>query len=69
MIIRIWAFLTGGRLVWLRDHDGTVTLSIAHETPFGDLIAERYWPNKTRTVKLRPNGSVDGAYVEQWKDA
>lgn len=67
MIKRIWAWITGGELVWLRDHDKTVTLSIAYTDPWGDKIAKRYWPNSIRTVVLRPDGTVDGTYVVEWK--
>lgn len=68
MFVRIWAILTGGDLVWLRDHDGEVTLTIARRTPFGDLIAKRFWPTNIRNVMLLPGGEVaGGAYVEEWK--
>lgn len=69
MIIRLWALLTGRPLVWLRDLDGTVTLSIARTDPWGDMVAERWWPYKIRTVRLLPDGTVDGYYVHLWKFA
>lgn len=70
MIMRVWAKLTGGRLVWLKDHDGEVTLSIARVTVFGDIVAKRYWPFKIRQCVLMPDGSVrGGAYVHFWKYA
>lgn len=66
MIKYLWAKITGGRLVWLEDHDGQITKTIAYETPFGSLIAERHWPFTIRTVKLLPDGNVIGSYVERW---
>lgn len=68
MIIRLWAFLTRRRLVWLRDHDGDVTLSIATIDPWGDMVAERHWPYKIRSVRLLPDGKVaPDCYVKEWK--
>lgn len=69
MFIRLWAFMTGGRLVWLKDADGEIKLTIAYTDPWGELRAERYWPNRVRSVRLLPDGRVDGAYVVAWKDA
>jgi hypothetical protein len=69
MVKWLWAKLTGGKLVWLRDMDGEVTLSIARRDPWGDLSAKRYWPSHIRTVRLLPDGKVDGRYVKEWKDA
>lgn len=68
MIKCIWAWLTGGELVWLRDYDGTVTLTIARVDPWGYKTAERYWPYKIRTVTLEADGTVsNNSYVELWK--
>ncbi len=58
MVKWLWAKLTGGKLVWLRDVDGEVTLSIARRDPWGDLSAKRYWPFHIRTVRLLPDGKV-----------
>lgn len=67
MIKRIWSILTGGRLVWLKDIDGEVTLAIARQSPFGGMFAERRWPFKIRTVELLDGGLIGGdSYVEQW---
>lgn len=68
MIKRIWAFLTGGRLVWLKDVDGEVTLAIAYTDAWGELIAERHFPWSILKVRLLPDGTVDGCYVKAWKD-
>jgi len=68
MIKRIWAYLTNGELVWLQDHDGEVTLTIARRTVFNTLIAKRYWPFDIKIVILSPDGNVlNGGYVRKWK--
>lgn len=70
MIKRIWCWLTGGELVWLKDHDGEVTLAIARVNAWGERTAERHWPMKIRTVRLLEDGTVDrGEYVKFWKPA
>lgn len=69
MIKRIWCWLTGGELVWLKDHDGEVTLAIARVDAWGERTAERHWPMKIRTVRLLEDGTVDGMYVKFWKPA
>ena len=69
MIKALWAKLTGGKLVWLRDADGTITLAIARRDPWGDMRAERWWPWRIRSVRLLPGGKVDGSYVKDWIDA
>lgn len=69
MIKELWAKLTGGKLVWLRDLDGEVTLAIARRDPWGDMRAERWWPFRIRCVRLLPGGKVDGGYVTDWIDA
>lgn len=69
MIKALWAKVTGGKLVWLRDHDGTITLAIARRDPWGDMRAERWWPFPIRSVRLMEGGKVAGAYVQDWIDA
>jgi len=69
MIAALWAKLTGGKLVWLRDYDGQVTLSIARRDPWGEMRAERWWPWRIRSVRLLEGGRVDGGYVKEWIDA
>jgi hypothetical protein len=66
VIMKIWACLTGGKLVWLQDNDGEVTLAIARTNPFGGMMAERYWPFHIRTVQLNDDGTANG-YINQWK--
>lgn len=69
MIKRIWCWITGGELVWLRDFDGEVTLSIAYTNPWGEKCAKRWWPTSIRTVRRLDGGKVDGGFVEGWKPA
>ena len=67
---RMWAWLTNGELVWLKDHDGEVTLAISYKTPFGDRIASRYWPVNSVLVLLKEDGTTAGThYVERWMPA
>jgi len=68
----LWAKLTGGKLVWLRDHDGETTLAIARRDPWGDLFAERHWPFSIKLVRLADDGTVTEhsgrtCYVRQWR--
>ncbi len=72
MIKWLWAKLTGGKLVWLQDSDGTETLTIARRSSFGGMIAKRWWPFSIRIVRLLPGGEVEGGfgcYVMRWADA
>jgi len=72
MIKRIWAFLTGGTPVWLKDFDGTVTLTIARTDAWGDIWAERHWPFEIHKIQLLPDGTCkqkNGTYVDFWKEA
>lgn len=63
----LWAKLTGSKLVWLKDLDGEVALSIAYQDTFGDVYAKRWWPFNIRTVQLLDNGKIEnGYYVERW---
>jgi len=65
----IWAFLTRQKVVYLIDHDGEVTKTVATKTPFG-YVAKRQWPFNFRTVLLEPYGTVrNGFYVVGWKEA
>lgn len=70
LLMYIWAELSGGELIWLKDHDNEVTLSIARQDPWGIMTAKRYWPLNMRTVVLLPDGTIDnGSYVRFWKSA
>jgi hypothetical protein len=69
MLMRLWAFLTGQKLVYLKDVDGELTLTVAKRTSFG-YVAKRYWPFHVRDVILLDGGKVEnGSYVHEWRDA
>lgn len=65
------AKLFGGKLIYLKDCDGDVTLSIAYRDPWGDMVAKRMWPTSIRVCTLYPDGTVDRgqSYVKFWKYA
>jgi len=67
LLMQLSILIYGGRLVWLKDDDGEVAMSIARVDPWGDMYADRWWPSRQRIVKLMPEGNVVGSYVVQWK--
>jgi hypothetical protein len=68
-MIELWAIITRQKVVYLKDHDGEVTKTVAKKTPFG-YVAKRQWPFNIRNVLLLPDGSVEnGCYVCEWRDA
>ena len=69
LLKRFMAWKNKQRLVWLRDHDDTQTLSICREQD-GVKRAFRYWPDH-REVVLNDDGSCScsdekGSYIRQW---
>ena len=58
MLKTIWAFLTGGKVVWLQDHDGELTRTIAYKAEFGKMYASRMI--FTGKVILNKDGTVSG---------
>lgn len=73
MIRRLFAFLTRRQLVWLRDHDGQLTLSVMYRYPFGDYVGVcyRHWPYKSigAPVLLNADGTCVHTYVSEWVKA
>ena len=68
MFKHIWAFLTGRKVVILRDDDGETALSVAYKNEWGELCAKRYWPFEIRIVILNEDGTVSPrSYVKKWK--
>jgi hypothetical protein len=66
------AFLTGGKLVWFRNHKGEAQLEIAHLTAFGDLVAKilvERWPETYSIAVLKPDGivEIDGQPINKWR--
>lgn len=67
MILRIWAYLTGGKVVWLMDHDGEITRTIARPIGFGKLKAMRM---AGVYAILDKNGkAIRPSYVAYWEYA
>ncbi len=65
MLKTIWAFLTGGKVVWLQDYDGELTRTIAYKAGFGKMQARRMM--FTGKVTLNEDGTVSGKpYVHYW---
>lgn len=63
-ILRIFAYLTGQKIVYLLDFDGEVSISLAFKTPFG-WVAKR----NGRKILLEANGKTRGVpYVVAWKE-
>jgi len=68
-MFELWAVITRQKVVYLKDHDGEVTKTVAKKTPFG-YVAKRHWPLSIRNVLLLPDGMVEnGCYVHEWRDA
>jgi len=71
IIKRIQAFITGGQLVWLRDHDEIQSLAVANLARDGKLYSARFWPG-FRALRLNENGTVvcldneNGKYTRNW---
>ena len=64
MLKTIWAFLTGGKVVWLQDYNGELTRTIAYKAGFGKMQARRMMFIK---VTLNEDGTVSGkSYVHYW---
>jgi hypothetical protein len=64
MFVEIWAKLTNQKVVYLKDHDGEVTKTVARCTPFG-YVARRHFQD----VLLLPEGKVQGPiYVTAWAE-
>lgn len=65
MFKKIWAFLTGGKVVWLQDFGGELTRSIAYPAGFGKMQARRMM--FTNKVTLNPDGTTSAkSYVKFW---
>ena len=65
MLKTIWAFLTGGKVVWLQDYDGVLTRTIAYKAGFGKMQARRMI--FIEKVILNEDGTVSGkSFVHYW---
>ena len=65
MFKKIWAYLTGGEVVWLEDFDGELTRTIAYRIGKGKMQATRMI--FVRKATLESDGSVSfPSYVKKW---
>lgn len=65
MFKKIWAFLAGGKVVWLEDFDGEVTRTIAYPIGKGKMQDSRMLFARKATLEL--DGSVSyPSYVKKW---
>lgn len=70
LVKMVEAFLTRGKLVFLRDFDDRLTLAVARRNKDGILVAHRKWPN-FRPLTLMDDGHVQSGtqsaiYVAHW---
>lgn len=65
-MIRIWAFITGRKIVFLKDFEGEIYVSLARKTPFG-YCAPIYWFTGTGCVTLEEDGTCGNSYISNWK--
>ena len=70
IFIRFWAFLTRQELIYLKDFDGKLTLTLARKNHKG-MIAKRWWPTNTNNVSCLDGGEVADKwnYVVGWEKA
>lgn len=67
-LLRLIAWVKGGQLVWLKDFQGEIYLTIAYKSPFvEDQVYGHIYPytcvgNWTGT----PDGKVIHSYVKEW---
>lgn len=68
-MMRLLAFLTGRRIVYLQDRNGRVYKSSAKLNPWGELSCPVYFWTSVGQVTLLPDGSTagDASYVRRWK--
>lgn len=66
---KLWARLTNQKVVYLKDHDGTVTITVAKKTPFGYVAKRRWSVNFCNVILLRDGRVGNVCYVEEWKPA
>lgn len=73
LMVRLFAWLRGGRVVWLMDFQGQPYQSIAIHDPFGGMWCPVHWFWKVGGCRLMPDGSVhqrsESKYIEAWKFA
>ena len=69
LLMRFVAFISGKKLIYLKDHDGEIRITMMKTDPWGDVVANVYPLVKVGWVKLLPNGEVQQPhYCSQWKE-
>lgn len=64
-MLKIIAWLTGGKVVWLQDFDGDTHKSIAYKAGFGTMKARRMLGVE---AILHTDGTVSSpSYVHRWE--
>lgn len=71
LLIRLFAWLRGGDVVWIQDHQGKVLASIAQMDAFGGAWCPVFWFSGVGRCQLLPDGTVDprseSSYVKRWR--
>ncbi len=69
-MVRLFAFFTRRKLVWLKDFDGAINLAVVYRDPFNPDggICYRQWPCKNigPPVLLNADGTCAHSYVIKW---
>lgn len=73
LLVRLFAWLRGGEVVWILDFQGRARVTIAQMDAFGGAWCPVYWFTKTGRCQLKADGTVDqrseSSYVKQWRRA
>ena len=73
MIIKFFAWITGGTVIYLQDIDKRYYKTISYISPFGDVWCHVYWWTKTGHAILLENGEIskesESCYITKWKKA
>ena len=73
LLVRIFAWLRGGEVVWIQDNQGKVLETIAYMDAFGGSWCPVFWLTSVGRCQLLQDGTVDphseSSYVKRWKKA
>ena len=67
-IRKFFAFITGKRLIWLRDSWENEYISYAYKNPSGNGYSSYvYYFTRVGPIALYPEGRVEGSmYIKEW---
>jgi hypothetical protein len=72
-MIWLFAFLLGGRVGWIKDHQGEVYKTTIYTDAWGGRWCRVFWFKAIGHCVLLDNGTVDpksdSSYVREWKYA